>query len=137
MREKLTKVRKDWRVGITLDVFFLGFYSLSSIFEILADPTSTNLVAVLLLGGLGYYTYSAYKIQRGDSDTKQGKSAIMLGFVMLAAFLFFTVANFTLMISSELPQDMSYLNLLLLFALFKSVSSLRKLDRDGKSKENG
>lgn len=122
-----TSSKKDWRIGITWDVLVMGVYTLGSLFEIISDPGSTNVISLLLLAGVSYFTYSTYSVQRNNLIGQRVKSALTLGIIVLAAFLFFAVANFMLMTSGELAGDISYLNILLISALFKSVFTLRKL----------
>jgi hypothetical protein len=126
MQTQQESTKKDWRIGITWEVLVTGIYALGSLFEIVSDPASTNVVAILLLAGISYFTISAYRIQRENLLGLAAKSATILGFVLLAVLVFFSVANLLLMSSGELTQDMSYLNILLIIALFKLSFSLRK-----------
>lgn len=126
MQSNQDDAKRDWRIGITWEVLITGLYALGSLFEIVSDPASTNIVAVLLLGGISYFTISTYRIQRENLRGVATKSTTILGFVLLVVFLFFSVANLMFMNSGELTQDMSYLNILLIIALFKLSFSLRK-----------
>ncbi len=99
MQAQQVSKNKDWRIGITWEVLVIGIYALSSLFEILADPTSTNIVAILLLGGLSYFTLSTYKIQRHNLFGAAIKSTAILAFVLLATILLFTIANPSLLSS--------------------------------------
>lgn len=126
MQSNQDNAKMDWRIGITWEVLVAGLYALGSLFEIASDPASTNVVAVLLLAGISYFTISTYKIQRKNLVGVATKSATILGFVLLSVFIFFSVANLLLMSSGELTQDMSFLNILLIIVLFKLSFSLRK-----------
>jgi len=131
MQAQQVSKNNDWRIGITWEVLVIGLYALSSLFEILADPSSTNIVAILLLGGLSYFTISSYRIQRQNLLGVAIKSTVILGFVLLATILLFAIANLMLISSGELTQDMGYLNILLIIAIFRLSLSLRKRFADG------
>ena len=126
-------LKKDWRIGITWEVLILTIYVAFSTLEFFDQSISTNPIALLLLLGLAYYTYNLYKIQRFQIRGAQAKNYFRVGVVVLVILCFFALANMFLMFTGELGIDASYFNLIVIFALSKSLLKIKKMNKGNKS----
>ena len=113
---------------ISWDLLVIGGFTTLSFVEILSYPETTNLLSIILLVAFAYYTYSIYRIKNPnkESDKTLNKTTFLVGIAITAMMLIISVANFLMMSSGQLENDMGYLSILVIIALIKSIRSIKR-----------